>query len=217
VPTRLVAGLRAPGASDGGTHLTVPFGSPALVAGRLTGTGGARVAGRRVTVVARPWRGDRAAATRATVVTGPRGRFELRLAPGPSRRVAVSFAGGGGLRPARRAGLDLRVRSGVSLRAAPTALETGQEVHLSGRVRAPSAAIPHPGKLVTIQYLETATNRWRPAIVVRSDRRGRFRTDYRFRYVSGTARIRLRATALAEEGWPYAPGSSAPVTVDVRG
>jgi hypothetical protein len=27
--------------------------------------------------------------------------------------------------------------------------------------------------------------------------------------------VRLRATVLAEERWPYAPGSSSPLTVDV--
>jgi hypothetical protein len=54
-------------------------------------------------------------------------------------------------------------------------------------------------------------------LVVRSDHHGRFRAHYRFRYVTGRAAIRLRATALAEERWPYAPGSSAPVTIRVRG
>jgi hypothetical protein len=54
-------------------------------------------------------------------------------------------------------------------------------------------------------------------LVTRSDHHGRFRAHYRFRYVSGEASIRLRATALAEERWPYAPGSSRPVTVRVHG
>jgi hypothetical protein len=207
---------RASGRDRGGS-LTVPFGAGASVAGRLTGADGSGIAGRRIHVVARPWRGADAPATRATVRTGRRGGFELALAPGPSRRVAVAFAGGAGLAPVRRDGLDLRVRSGVTLSAAPAALETGQEVHLSGRVSRRGAPIPGPGKLVAIQYLEAATHRWRPALVVRSDGRGRFDTGYRFRYISGTARIRLRATALAEDGWPYAPGSSPPVTVAVHG
>jgi hypothetical protein len=206
--------LRASG-RDG--SLTVPFGAAALLAGRLTSARGAGIAGRRLRVVARPSRGALVATTRETLTTGKRGGFELRLGPGPSRRVAVYFGGGDGLAAARRTDLDLRVRSGVSLSAEPTALETGQEVHLSGRVRGRGAPIPRRGKLVAIQYLEAATHRWRPVLVVRSDHGGRFHTRYRFRYVSGAARIQLRATALAEERWPYAPGSSRPVTVDVRG
>ncbi len=90
-------------------------------------------------------------------------------------------------------------------------------LHLSGRVRSRGAPVPRRGKLVAIQYLEEATHRWRPVLVTRSDHGGRFRAHYRFRYVSGVASIRLRATALAEERWPYAPGSSRPVTVDVSG
>jgi hypothetical protein len=96
-------------------------------------------------------------------------------------------------------------------------LRTGHAVRLSGRVRGRGAAIPRRGKLVAIQYLEAATHRWRPVLVTRSDHGGRFRAHYRFRYVDGIASIRLRATALAEERWPYAPGSSRPVTIRVSG
>ncbi|MGV1050469.1 MAG: hypothetical protein ACOYD4_18315, partial [Solirubrobacterales bacterium] len=78
------------------------------------------------------------------------------------------------------------------------------------------APIPRRGKLVAIQYLEAETGRWRPVLVTRSDHEGRFDARYRFRYISAATSIRLRATALAEERWPYAPGSSAPVTVEVH-
>jgi hypothetical protein len=54
-------------------------------------------------------------------------------------------------------------------------------------------------------------------LVTRSDHAGRFHARYRFRYLSGPARIRLRAVALSEERWPYAPGASRPVTVAVNG
>jgi hypothetical protein len=105
----------------------------------------------------------------------------------------------------------------VTLVAAPKTLRTGRSVHLSGRVRSRGAPIPRRGKLVAIQYLESDTGRWRPVLVTRTDHGGRFHARYRFRYIDGTARIRLRAAALAEERWPYAPGSSSPVTIEVRG
>lgn len=213
--SRLFARLR--GGHGRGDSLTVPFGAPALLSGRLTRADGAGIAGRELQVVARPSRGALVANTIAAAVTGERGGFELKLAPGPSRRIAVVFPGDAGLEPASRAPLELRVRSGVSLRAAPLSLRTGEVVRLSGRVRGRGAAIPRRGKLVAIQYLEAATHRWRPVLVTRSDHGGRFHARYRFRYVEGAAAIRLRATALAEERWPYAPGSSAPVTVHVSG
>jgi hypothetical protein len=213
--TRLFARLR--GGHGRGDALTIPFGAPALLSGRLTRADGAGVAGRELRIVARPSRGALTEASAAAAVTGERGGFEWRLAPGPSRRISVAFLGDSGLEPARRASLELRVRSGISLRAAPLSLETGQAVRLSGRLRTRGAPVPRRGKLIAIQYLEAATDRWRPVLVTRSDHRGRFRARYRFRYVTGTAAVRLRATALAEERWPYAPGSSRPVTVRVRG
>ena len=109
------------------------------------------------------------------------------------------------------------MRSGVVFHAAPASLETGEAVRLWGRVRAQGAPIPRRGKLVAIQYLETTTGLWRPVLVTRTDHSGHFRDRYRFRYVSGSARIRLRAVALSEERWPYVPGASRPLAVRVSG
>jgi len=213
--TRLFARLR--GGHGRGDALTIPFGAPALLSGRLTRADGAGLAGRQLRVIARPSRGALTPVDSATVTTGDRGGFELRISPGPSRRLAVNFSGDRSFEPATRPSLELRVRSGVSLRAAPLALRTGQVVHLSGRVSSRGAPVPRRGKLVAIQYLEAATGRWRPVLVTRSDHFGRFHARYRFRYISGSASIELRATVLAEERWPYAPGSSRPLTVRVEG
>jgi hypothetical protein len=214
--SRLFARLR--GGHGRGDSLTVPFAAPALLSGRLTrAADGAGLGDREVRVVSRPSRGALVPSAVATVKTGEQGGFELRLPPGPSRQVSVVFAGDGGLEESTRRPLDLRVRSGVSLRAVPETLRTGEAVRLGGKVMSRGAPIPRRGKLVAIQYLEEATHRWRPVLVTRSDHHGRFRAHYRFRYVSGRAAIRLRATALAEERWPYAPGSSPAVTVRVRG
>lgn len=213
--TRLFARLR--GGHGHGDVLTVPFGAPALLRGRLTSADGAGLGHRELRVVSHPSHGALARIGARTVRTGEQGGFELRLPPGPSRRVTVTFAGEAALEPARRPGLELRVRSGISLRAVPRSLQTGEAVRLSGKVAGRGAPLPRRGKLVAIQYFEQETGRWRPVLVTRSDHHGRFHAHYRFRYVSGSAAIRLRATALAEERWPYAPGSSAPVTIEVHG
>lgn len=212
---RLYARLR--GGHGRGETLTIPFGAPARIGGRLTDVDGRGIAGRELRVVSRPSRGALAPIQIEMVRTGKRGGFEAGLLPGPSRRVSVSFAGDAGHEPAHRRALELRVRAGVSLRAVPAALRTGEILRIGGLVRSRGASVPRRGKLIAIEYLEQATGRWRPVLVTRSDHGGRFRARYRFRYVSGAARVRLRATALAEERWPYAPGSSSPVTVDVSG
>lgn len=213
--TRLFARLQ--GGAGEGDSMTVRFGTAALLSGRLQRADGAAVAGREVRVVSHPSKGSLFPVEAQTAMTDEQGEFELRLPAGTSRRVTVSFAGEEGLEPARRPALELRVRSGVSLRARPLELRTGEVLRLGGRVATGGAPLPRRGKLVAIQYLESATHRWRPVLVTRTDHDGRFRARYRFRYVSGNAAVRLRATVLAEEHWPYAPGSSAPVTVRVRG
>jgi hypothetical protein len=214
--SRLFARLR--GGHGRGDSLTVPFGATALLSGRLTrAADGAGLDDREVRVASHPSRGALVRLPAESVRTGEQGGFELRLPPGPSRRVSVVFAGDGGLEKSTRRPLELRVRSGVSLRAVPRTLRTGEVVRLSGKVRSSGAPIPRRGKLVAIQYLEEATHRWRPALVTRTDHHGRFHAHYRFRYVTGRAAIRIRATALAEERWPYAPGSSPPVAIRVQG
>jgi hypothetical protein len=213
--TRLFAKLRW--RHRQGPSVTVPFGAGAALSGRLLNADGAGLAGRRLRVVSRPSRGALSGARVETVRTGAHGGFELALPPGPSRRITVAFPGEAGLDAARRPALALRVRAAATLSAAPRSLQTGQSVRLWGRVRARGAPLPRRGKLVAIQYYENEARLWRPVLVTRSDHSGRFRARYRFRYITGTAKIRLRAVTLAEERWPYAPGASRPVTVLVTG
>lgn len=213
--TRIFARLAWHGRS--GTALTVPFGAGATLSGRLVDADGAGIAGRRLRVLSRSSRGALRRRRVAAVRTGAHGGFALSLPSGTSRRIAVSFPGEEKLAGARRAPLTLRVRGGVDLQAAPSVLRTGETVRFSGLVRSLGAPLPRRGKLVAIQYFEQATGRWRPVLLTRSDHSGRFHASYRFRYVSGAASIRLRAVALAEERWPYAPGFSRAVTVRVTG
>jgi hypothetical protein len=200
-----------------GARVTVPFGAGAALTGRLVDADGAGLAGRGLRVVSRPSRGAHSRRRVETVRTGEHGGFRLSLVPGPSRRLTVSYAGEAGLAGSRRAALGLRVRGGLVFAAAPRQLRTGESVRFWGRVRTRGAPLPRRGKLIAIQYFESEARRWRPVLVVRSDHSGRFRARYRFRYVSGRASIELRAVALAEERWPYAPGASRPVAIRVSG
>jgi hypothetical protein len=213
---------------------TVAFGQRVALRGRLTGLRGAGLGGERLEVRVRPARGATSAPFVTHATTGRDGRFSLRLSPGTSRRLVVVFAGdsgegagdggagdggagSGGEGAARSQPLQLRVRAGVSLAAQPRRLRNGETLVLAGRVRRDGATAPRRGKLVAIQYLERATGRWRPVMVLHAGRGGAFHASYRFRYITGRASIRLRALALPEERWPYAPGSSRPLTVEVEG
>lgn len=213
--TRIFARLRWRGRS--GTELAVPFRSTAMLSGRLVDADGAGLADRELRVVSRPSRGALGRAKVASLRTGPHGGFKAPLGPGTSRRISVAFRGDGKFDAAERRPLTLRVRSGVELRVAPLRLSNGAIVHFSGQVHSLGAPLPRRGKLVAIQYYELAAKRWRPVLVTRSDHSGHFETSYRFRYVSGAAAIRIRAAVLAEERWPYAPGTSHPVVLHVTG
>jgi hypothetical protein len=200
-----------------GTELTVPFRTAATLSGRLVDDDGAGLAGRALRVTARPSRGALGQARVEVLQTGSHGGFQLQLPAGTSRRIAVAFPGDAHLGPAERSPLTLRVRSGVELTASSSQLRTGESVRFSGRVRSLGAPLPRRGKLVSIQYFEQASRRWRPVLVTRTGHDGHFHARYRFRYVSGAARIRFRAAVLAEERWPYAPGASRPLVLRVTG
>ncbi len=213
--TRLRARLRLGG--RGGRRLKVPYGARPELTGRLGLRAGAGLAGRRLRIAIRPARGSLAGFRLLHARTGPGGRFRVELGTGTSRRLRVSFAGSEVLARDRAAPLRLLVRAGVELSASRRALRTGELLRLSGIVHSGSARLPSRGKLVMVEYLERAGGRWAPVLLTRTGREGLFRARYRFRYVSGVARIRLRALAPPEQGWPYAAGASAPLTVTVRG
>lgn len=200
-----------------GTELTVPFRTAATLSGRLVDDDGAGLAGRALRVTARPSRGALGQARVEALQTGSHGGFQLQLQAGTSRRIAVAFAGDAHLGPAERSPLTLRVRSGVELKASSSRLRTGESVRFSGRVRSLGAPLPRRGKLVSVQYFEQASRRWRPVLVTRTDHDGHFHARYRFRYISGSAQIRIRAAVLPEERWPYAPGASRPLVLRVTG
>lgn len=152
--------------------------------------------------------GNTASTTRRADGTEMALRKPPASAAGPGAGTGASSARG-------RTHVFARLR--IVFHASPRALRTGESVRLGGRVRARGTRLPRRGKLVAIQYFEAATHRWRPVLLTRTDRRGRFHARYRFRYASGPARIRLRAAALAEERWPYATRASRPLLIRVRG
>ena len=200
------------------TPLTVPFGAPALLSGRLTRADGAGISRTGAA------RGRAALARRPGADDGRRGHHRrarrLRASPraGP---VAAAHASASPATLGWRRPPGPRSSSGC----APASPFTRPHCRCGPARRCGSAA----GSAAAARRSRGAASwsrsstwrrrphRWRPVLVTRTDHGGRFRAHYRFRYVDGAASIRLRATALAEERWPYAPGSSRPVTVRVSG
>jgi hypothetical protein len=148
------------------------------------------------------------------VWTAPDGSFTTRLAPGPSREVRASYAGGRTLGPSAGRALRLQVRSGVRLRASSgVARVGGAPLVLRGKVRSKRGELPADGLGVQLEFRLPGLG-WEEFRTVRTDRHGRFRLAYRFSDDdSRGARFQFRAHVPAQANWPYDPGNSRPIHV----
>lgn len=210
---RLDSRLRS--GSSHGLSLEVGFDARTELVGHLADETGRPLAGQRLAVSENPAAGSNSGARVHAVTTGARGYFEMPLARGPSRQVRVSFRGTDRYSEAEVGPLELKVRGSISFDASPRRLAIGDRVRFIGRVATRSVRMPSRGTLVAIQYFERATRRWRPVLVTRANRFGVFRAFYRFRYITGSARIRLRARLLPPARFPYSGAVSKPVRIRV--
>ncbi|HET9185417.1 MAG TPA: hypothetical protein VFN82_04665, partial [Solirubrobacterales bacterium] len=198
-------------------RIAVPFGRGVRFGGRLLGQGDVPVPGVEVLVSERFAAGAEPALRTSVVRTDARGRFSLRLGPGPSREVWASFGGSEQLSRASGRKVELRVLSGVRLRAsARNARIGGAPVLFSGRVLSLGSRIPAQGRPVELQFRYPGVG-WNEFRTVQTDARGRFAYAYSFsdddsRGVS----FQFRAFVPPLSGWPYEPASSRPVSVTGR-
>lgn len=214
--TSLTVGL---GRRAGNYHrkIEVAYGKRAHLRGRLTGIESGGIGGAGLTVREVRFRGARSRTRVHSVRTDGRGYYGLWLAPGPGRRVSVTFAGTRRLEQSNSGTAELGVRGRLTFKAKPKRLRTGQRVYFRGRVKARGAWHPIRGNVVQIQYFENSARRWRPVALSRTNRRGFYRSSYRFRYISGVARIRLRALLVPSSRFPFSGAASKPVKIRVRG
>ena len=195
------SGIRIRAGWSGKARRTVGFRRRSRVSGRVVGA----ASGARVTLYdAATGRPLRSAATRAG------GRYRLRVPATRNRLLRVGVQADPATLACSRP-LSLRVRAGLSLTVRPRALRNGERVRLRGRVR--GGAIPPKGKLVELQAREGGD--WRTFASLRSDRRGRFATRYRFQRTFSPRTYRFRARARAEARFPFVLGVSRSVPVRV--
>lgn len=198
-----------------GLSLVVGFDARTELKGRLTDGSGRPLAGQRLEVTETPAAGASSGVKVRSVTSGAHGHFGLTLPQGPSRQIRVSFRGTDRFAEASVGPLELKVRGFIGFDATPRQLGTGQRVRFRGRVATRSVRPLSPGTLVAVQYFEKATRRWRPVLVSRANRFGIFRASYRFRYITGSARIRLRARLLPPARFPYSGAVSRPLVIRV--
>lgn len=207
---------RTAGRRGGGTP-AVAGGRGARLSGRLLAGGRTPLSGQEVRVVESFDAGASPERRLSTARTGPDGSFAVRLAPGPSRVVEVSFAGTPTLGRTAAPPLRLEARGRVRMRAsARSARVGGAPVLFSGRVGAAGATLPAEGLPVALQFRLPGL-RWSEFRTVSADRHGRFRYRYAFADDdSRGVRFQFRAVVAAQAGWPYATGASKPIAVTGR-
>jgi hypothetical protein len=193
---------------------TVPYGRSLGFAGILRTTAGAPIGGQRIEIVETFAPGADSAERRTTVLSGADGRFDARLAPGPSRRVEAFFPGTGTLARGSGRSVTMAVRAGLRLRASTRAAPIGGDpVIFSGRLLAGEADIPRTGRPVQLQF-RVPGGAWSEFRTVQTDRHGRFRYPYAFTDDDSRGiRFQFRAISPEQSDWPYRPATSPPVAV----
>jgi hypothetical protein len=205
---RLVAGF----GRRARTRRLVRFGRRARIAGRLTNAAGAPIAGALLRVLTRSLRAGAAERDRGAVTTRSDGSFSYVVPAGPSRRVRFAYRSHvDDTAFAAVAGVVLRVRAGVVLRARPRRLRTGERVRIAGRLL--GGPFPVAGKLVDLQARDAGA--WRTFATARTDRRGRFVYAYRFRRTFRITRYPFRVRVRPDASYPYSLGYSRAVRVTV--
>jgi hypothetical protein len=202
-----VAFQRADGSSV--RRITLRAGKRVAIVGRLTDASGAGIANARVgaawRIVGRGW------VARPGVRTGPDGRFVYVLPAGPSRDVRFTYFA---FSDSRAVELSNVVRAQalapLTIRADHRRISGDRVVRLNGRVG--GGPIPRAGLLVTLQGYQAGFG-WRTFRTVRTDRRGRWRTSYRFRSTHG--RFGFRALVPRQGRFPFASSCSSGVFVVV--
>jgi hypothetical protein len=196
---------------------TVAYGRGVPIGGRLTTTAGPLSANQPVAVTEVFAAGSELRERRTTVLTGAGGIFLAHLAPGPSRRVEVSFGGSPTL--TRSVGRELRVRSRAALRlrsSVATAAIGGAPVVFTGSVAHDGASVPATGLPVELQF-RLPGMAWSEFRTVQTGPDGRFRYPYSFSDDdSRGVRFQFRAHLAAQSGWPFEPGTSRPIAITGR-
>ena len=190
---------------DGSDRATVDYGERPMVGGALHGRGGRAVAGEPVAVIERFDGGSSLEPIVHSTRSDAHGRFSVRVARGPSRRILVRYEGSRRYLPSHADPIRLSVRGSAQLTVSARHVRAGRRVRFSGSVGSFGARVPAIGKLVELQVRGGGVKRYRTVReAFRTDQRGRWRMSYGFdRFYTAPTRFRFRLKVTPENRWPY--------------
>jgi hypothetical protein len=186
--------------------LTSAYGRRQTIVGRLTGSGGAPIAGAQIELVASPSSGVGSGLALASPRTQANGQFSVRLpARISSRSLCLAYrAPGTSATPELTRTLTLLVHAGIALRVSPRTASVGRSIFFHGRLL--GGPIPAGGKQLVLEARSPGSG-WIEFKVVHTDARGRYHAAYRFKF-AGPADYSFRVRSEAESDYPFAAGSS---------
>jgi hypothetical protein len=205
---------------EGASRARVAYGQQPSVVATLRDGAGTPLAGQVVDVLERFAPGSSLAPLSRSARTDERGRIELQLTRGPSRTIALGYAGSRRYLPAPGRSVELTVEGDSRLRAMPRKVRAGRRVLFRGSVGTYGAAVSD-GKLVELQVKGGGIRRYRTIRqAFRTDPRGRWSMRYGFdRFYRRPTKFRFRLKVSREDGWPYlapAVSRSRMLTVEPR-
>lgn len=195
------------------TRRTVGYFSRPTLRGRVRDNGRKPIADTAVYVATRH-EGGQWCLDDTPVKTSRTGRFSLKLpARRPTREVAVLlFPSSGSNHATMSRALQLRVRSGVTLRRLPRRVRNRHRIAFRGNVH---GAIPERGAFAVVQVRDRG--RWRTfrSFRIGPRSRGRYAIGYRFQRSRGLS-YRFRVFVPRQTGRPFMGGASRAYRVSVR-
>jgi hypothetical protein len=201
-PLREETRLRA--SIGGRERAEVDYGSRPRIEAVLRDEDGQPVAGAGLELVERFVPGSSLAPAGRTLTTDRNGRISAPLTRGPSRTVAVSYAGSRRYLGSTAPAVSVAVRGSARLDPLPERIRAGRRVVFRGSIGTYGAAMPK-GKLVELQARGGGVHRFRTVgRAFRTDARGNWKLRYRFdRFYVEPTRFQFRLRVTRERRWPY--------------
>ncbi len=183
------------------------------VAGWIATADGAPLAHVRVSIMTAPDNGSYHWRRARVVTTSVDGSWRARLGPGPSRLIAAVYAGGPTTQPAISSPVRTVVHARVVISVHPLRVLWGHRVVISGRELAGYLPASSQVLQLSVGIGHIGGVQGNPSI---DPRTGRFRFVWQFRPGSGALNPWFAVTTLREADYPYGPGVSRRVVVELR-
>ncbi len=190
-------------------EVTVGYGKPAAVIGRLANNAGDPIRGARLCVKMAMIGVDDRAASVASVTTDADGRYRYEVPPGPNREVTLGYR-----HDSMQIARDVRyyAHAQPSLHVSDPRVRNGDRVRFWGELPGPRSV----GRVVVLQAGTVGSKRWITFRKATTKARGLFHAAYHFTQTTHETMYRFRAVVPTQAGYPWVAGQSKPVEVLVK-